>query len=156
VYFRRISKKLKAFCPFLKDKMFNNFLRWFRNLSRPTVSTVQVILYENHREKEFSAFHLSKQEILMKEIQSLWQAPPNAPYWFEPELHEVCSCWKKHPPKLFVVCYQEKELDPTKKREADIPNRYRTKMFNRYHKLAVKEGTHFWPHPIEVKFILVQ
>lgn len=127
--------------------MLSTLTVWFRNLVRPRVSTVQVILYENHQEKEFSAFHLSKQDILMKEIQSLWQVPPNAPYWFEPEIHDTRSCWKKQPPKLFVVCYQEKELDPTRKREADIPNRYRTKMFNRHHKLSMKNN-------IEVKFIL--
>lgn len=132
------------------------FSVWFRNLFRPHVSTVQVTFYENHREKEISAYHLSKQEILMKEVQRLWQVPSDAPYWFEAELHQQCSCFKKYLPNLYVVCYQENERDPTLKREADIPNRYRTKMFNKYHTLPIKDSLHLWPHPIEVKFTLPQ
>jgi len=129
--------------------MLSTLTVWFRSFIRPRVSTVQVILYENHQEKDIATSHLSKQELLMKEIQDLWKVPPSAPYWFEAEVRNAHSCWKKQPPKLYVVCYQEKELDPTRKREADIPNRYRTKMFNRYHKLSLKNN-------IEVKFILVQ
>jgi hypothetical protein len=70
------------------------------------------------------------------------------------ELHQQWSCFQKHKPELFVVCYEEGN-SPIEKRTMNIPIRYRSKFLQKRQQLVPEQvGSIPW-QPMEVKFTLL-
>lgn len=129
---------------------------WLKDLFRPKVYSVRVILFENNKLKDFHTYDSYRQTSLMKAIEELWKVPENTPYWFECETIEECSCWKcREPPYLVVTCYKENPNSPASKVLMNMPARYRNKFLGQEIPLVPESvGNQVWP-PLAVRFRLL-
>lgn len=132
-----------------------SFTVWFRNLMRPQVRSLQVIIYENNKQKSIESYDQYRQASLMKAVQDIAQVPPKQGYWFEAEIVEQRSCFKKHPPELYLTCYKERNNAPNSKQSTNYPIRYRHKLMDKSH-IVIPEavGNQVWPMTT-VRFKLV-
>ena len=134
-----------------------SFNVWIRNLMRPQIRSLQVVIYENNKEKSIAAYDQNRQAILMKAVQDLAQVPPKQGYWFEAEIVESCSCFKKTPPELYLTCYKERDNAPASKQATNYPVRYRQKLMNNKSHVLNPEpvGNTTWP-AMTVKFRIIE
>ena len=131
-----------------------SFSVWYRNLFRPRVTHVQVLVYENGKQKDISTYPTIRLAELTDSINELWRLSTRGKqaYWFETEVYEQCSCFKKRQPTMEVTCYKENPLNPDLKNKTDIPIRYRQKFFDKTHTLKPKSSGYYeWPE-IQIKF----
>lgn len=133
----------------------NSITHWFHNLFRPTITIVSVTLYENGKERPISSYEKHRAEAIMESINELWKVPDNSLTWFETEIHEHHSCFKKTKYTLHVVCYRENFMANNFKSETGIPNKYRSKMFGTTHLLRPKPvGSIPWPSNLKATFTI--
>lgn len=129
---------------------------WFRNLLRPSITSVNVILYEKKAEKDIGQYPEHYMVALTKAIDTLWAVDKNSPFWFEAEIYERCSCFQKRRTEFVVTCYTHDITRSGFKRKFPIPIRYRKKFFDKKHPLVPEPvGVKTWPS-LEVKFVLPQ
>ncbi len=122
---------------------------------RPQVTSLQVIIYENNKQKRIESYDTYRQTSLMKAVQDLVKVPPKQGYWFEAEIVEQRTCFKKHPPELYLTCYKERDGSPSSKQTMNYPIRYRHKLMEKSHILTPEPvGSQAWP-VTTVKFKLV-
>ena len=135
-------------------KMPFSFSVWFRNLLRPRVTHIDVVVLEKGRVKNLSTYPTIRLSELTSSINELWNTSTRGKqtYWFETEIYEHSSCFKKRPPTMQVTCYTEHLVNPNLKQKADIPIRYRQKFFDKTHTLKPKStGYYEWPE-IQIQF----
>lgn len=124
---------------------------------RPELTTVKVLLYENGKEKHIYEYSNHHQYVLMKSIQALFPKQKTSQVWLEPEIHEVCGCFRRVPPILYVTCYQEDRTKTDFKRRANIPHRFRRILFDKVHILYPEPvGQTPWSSQITVKFVIAE
>jgi hypothetical protein len=128
---------------------------FFRNIMHPRLYTVKAVLYCNGKEVNISSYPDIYQMAILKSINSLWDVPDHATFWFEAEIVQVCGCFKRVPPTVYVSCYKEDLVKANFKSKHDIPVRYRTKMFNKLHTIKPEYvGMKSWCENMQVKFII--
>lgn len=133
----------------------NSIKHWFSNLFRPSITTVNVRLYDNGKERSILLYEANRANAIMDAINQLWQSPEKLSYWFETEIHEHHSCFKKTYATLHVVCYREDYMANSFKSETEIPNKYRRKMFDTPHPLRpAPVGSIPWSPTLTVTFTL--
>jgi hypothetical protein len=133
----------------------NSIKHWFHTLFRPSITSVNVTLYDNGKERPITLYEANRAYAIMESINNLWQPQEKSSYWFETELHEHHSCFKKTHATLHVVCYREDYMANTFKSETGIPNKYRVKMFDRPHPLRPEQvGSIPWSPNLTVIFTL--
>ena len=134
--------------------MFNLSV-WFRNLLRPTITSVQVVVYENGKVKDLHSYRDLQLKSLVDAIDAMWKAEPKSPYWFETEVFEKCSCFKKQPMTMQVTCYAHDMTQNGFKKRFPIPMKYRKRMFDKNHPIKPEPvGITPWPESLQVKFVL--
>jgi hypothetical protein len=134
-----------------------NLSVWFRNLIRPRLTKIRVVLLENGKVVEISKYPEQYQNSIMKAVATLWNPPGKSAssYWFEAELVQKCSCLKRTPPQLFITCYSEDLNDNQLRQEYQIPIRLRQKMFDKVHPIFPEPvGFRSWSGRMEVKFVI--
>lgn len=139
-----------------------NIINWIRSLFRPRITSVEVKLWENDKAiTDFTNYPQNKLMPLIESINTLWATPENSATWFETELRENRSCWKKFNlnTTMHVVCYRVPYNSTTihSKEELQIPGKYMTKMLGRRHLIHPAQiGYTAWPEKVYVKFVLVE
>ncbi len=139
-----------------------NMIGWIRSLFLPKITSVQVKLWENGKEiLNFDTYPQNKLIPLIAGIDDLWFIPEKSACWFETEVHENRSCWKRSNSHatMHVVCYRSPYNSTTmnEKEELQIPGKYMKKMLGRRHLIFPAQiGYTPWPERVEVKFILVE
>jgi len=129
------------------------FLRWIRNLFVRTITQVNVILYENGKERDVSVYDAQRLSALIESINTLWKVPDKSSYCFETEVSEQRSCFKPPVVKIHVICYREDVFTNGFKTKTGIPMRYRKKMFDRSHNIYPQAfGNQLWSKEMTVRF----
>lgn len=127
---------------------------FFRNLFRPNLTSVKVVLYENGKERNISTYDENRLRALSSSIDALWEVPKDSPYWFETEIYTKGGCFKKAVTEAEVICYSDDPNNINVKRKTGIPIRYRKKMFDKKHSIYPKLFSNIhWPDKMEVRFI---
>lgn len=136
----------------------NSYLTvWFRSLLRPSVTSAEVQLYENGKQIELGKYSDLMLHKLTYEIDGLFPVDNKSPYWFETEVYEKGSCFKKSKVHMTITCYTKDFLSNGYKKKFDIPIRYRKKMFESYHTIRPEPvGSKMWSKGIQVKFSLAR
>lgn len=147
--------KLKPHLSNQKGKSTMSFLTlWFRDLFRPKITSVHVILYDKKQEKDISQYPDQYLTSLTKAIDGLWTVEKNSPFWFETEVYERRKCFQRPRTEMVVTCYSHDITANGFKKPFPIPIRYRKKLFDKMHPLTPEPvGVKSWP-PLEVKFVL--
>lgn len=129
---------------------------FFRDLLRPTITSVQAIVYEDRSEKDlqlYKDFHL---QAILKALNELWKVETKPLYWFEAEAYEEGKCFQKRHTVIRVTCYTEDLTRPGFKKRFPIPLKYRKKFFDVKHSLVPEPvGYATWP-PLQVAFVLTR
>lgn len=126
----------------------------FYHCFRPTITSVEVRLFENGIAKPIGAYSELQIVGLCNAIEKLWMGENKSPYWFETDVYEYRSCFTKHPPTMVVRCYTEDVTARNFKKDYPIPTRFRKRMFDKYHDLTPEAvGMQTWPK-LQVKFVL--
>ena len=132
-----------------------SFAVWYRNLFRPRVTHVRVIVYEKGEVKDISTYPSFRLRELVQKIDELWAISPRGKqsYWFETEVYEHAYCFQKRQATIQVTCYTENNTNPNLKKQTDIPIRYRQKFFDKKHVIIpITSAGLPWPQKVEVKF----
>ena len=126
---------------------------WFRALFRPSITQVNVLVYENGKEKDISLYNDQQLHKIMDSVNLLWKVPDKSPYWFETETWDKGRCFGKTTTTMTVVCYKEDMLANGFKSKMPIPMKYRKKMFDQYHPIAPESiPSRKWPEKMVVAF----
>lgn len=130
---------------------------WFRSLFRPTVTSVHVELYEYGKHLSLKNYSNLVLQSILKEIDALFPVDTKSPYWFETEVFEKHSCFRKPTTSITVSCYTKDFLTNGYKKSFPIPIKYRKKMFDSLHTIKPEPvGAKTWPKGLQVKFTLVK
>lgn len=130
--------------------------RWLQSLLRPRITSVQVLIFEDGKEKDISTYDEYRLHAIMENINTLWKVPDQSPFWFETEIHEQRTCWKKIPSTLHVTCYKEDMTKSSMRTRTGIPNKYRLKFFDKVFAIKPESAVRLtWPSRMEIKFKLV-
>ena len=132
----------------------SSFQLWLRDLFRPKITSVHVIVYEKNREKDISVYPEQYLAALVNAVDRLWSVEKGSPFWFETEVFERRTCFQKPHTEMIVTCYQHDLTANGFKKKMAIPIRYRKKLFDKTHPLVPESvGVKTWP-PMDVKFVL--
>lgn len=119
----------------------------------PTITEVNVIVYENGVEKDLSVYDEHRLVSLIESVNALWQVPENSPFWFETDVWEERRCFKKPVTKMSVTCYKKDMFANGFKSKMEIPSKYRKKMFDQKHPIYPgKYGKFVWSKEMGVRF----
>ena len=128
-------------------------LHWLRNLFVTPITHVNVVLYENGKEKDISVYDTSRHSDLVASINMLWKVPENSPCSFETEIVEQRYCFQRPIVKMRVTCYREDAIKNGFKEKSAIPLRYRKKMIGKTHSIyPVGFGKQPWFKDMAVRF----
>lgn len=128
---------------------------WFRNLFKPTVTSVQVQLFENGKQVSLGQYSNLMIQNVCKEIDALFPLDKKSPYWFETEVFDQHSCFSKPKTHITVSCYTKDFLSNGYKKSFPIPIKYRKKMFDSAHLIKPEPiGSKTWSSGLQVKFTL--
>lgn len=128
---------------------------FFRNLFRPEVTSAQCAIYENGKPFDYSKYSDLHLQSLIKAIDDLFPVEAKSPYWFETDIYEQGSLFKKPKMKVCVTCYCKDMFTNGYKKKFAIPIKYRKRMFDTIHTIRPEPvGTKTWPVRMEVKFYL--
>ena len=128
---------------------------WFRNLFRPTVTSVEAIVYENGAEQDISKYSDIQLVSLTKCINELWILENKSPYWFETDVYTHSFCFQKSKSSIIVNCLSQDITAKGFKRPFPIPIRFRNKMFDKMHPIKPDPiGPRTWRGNMQVKFVL--
>ena len=132
-------------------------LRFFKYSLRPKMTQLQIVLFVDGQEYAFERFGEHQWPALAKSIEQLANATKSSSTWFEVEIIEICSCFKKPPPKMYLSCYKEDVNATNLKRPADMSPRQRNKLLDKVHSIQPEQvGQQKWPANLTVKFIAAE
>lgn len=127
---------------------------FFRNLLRPTITSVQVIVYENGKQKNLDSYRDFHLDAIVKALNAMWKVENKTLYWFEAEVYERGKCFQKRHTELHISCYTHDITTAGFKKGFPIPMKYRKKFFDSAHPLTPEPvGYASWP-PLQVRFVL--
>jgi hypothetical protein len=106
---------------------------WFRDLLRPTIKQVHVVLLENGKPVDVGKYDAFRLQSIVDSITLLWKVPDKSSFWFETEAYDEGRCFQKRNTRLYVVCYKEDMISNKFKSKMAIPLKYRKKMFDTVH-----------------------
>ena len=130
------------------------FQLWFRDLFRPKITSVHVVLYEKNQQKDISLYPEQYLSSLTKAIDALWAVEKNSPFWFETEVYERHKCFQRPQTEMVLTCYSHDITANGFKKKFPIPIRHRKKFFDKVHPLFPEPiGLKSWP-PLEVQFVI--
>jgi hypothetical protein len=129
---------------------------WFQRLFRPKITTVKVILLENGKEKNISAFPEYMVLAILKSINEIFSKRDSSHFWFETAVYEKTSNFgKKKMTEILSTCYTENSIKPETPKPTNIPQRYRWKIFDTYHHIQpILPNGKTYSGILEVKFII--
>lgn len=129
---------------------------WFRDLLRPKVTTVKVIIFENGIQKPITSYSDFQIQSLRNSVNALFPTDKTSRIWFDAEVYEKHSLFKKNrSTELYLICYMDNPISPDKPKPTDIPVRYRKGMFDKYHRIYPEQvGYKKWAERMEVKFVI--
>jgi hypothetical protein len=135
-------------------KMVNPLIH---NLFRPSIKHICVKFYENGKEKGINEFDEFRHKILCHAVDAIWFTDEKSPYWFETDVFEYRRCFKDVKTTMEVTCYMADKRNPLNKIKAEIPSRYRKKMFDKRHTIHPELFSGIiWPKLIEVRFVATE
>lgn len=133
--------------------MSRYLISWFRALLRPTITQVNVVVYENGKQKDISLYNDQQLHKIQDCVNMLWKVPDKSSYWFETEVWEKRRCFQKATTHMTVVCYKEDMMANGFKSKMAIPIKYRKKMFDQYHTISPESiPSRKWPDKMVVLF----